>query len=147
MPAAWCSFLTIPSPDPPRRDIDPQFAARAVAQNAARPVTRAEPLDQGLHRDRVHRGLPLRRRTPAARLVQRNGKLRQLAPNPPGAMNVSDEYLSDVLQRPQKGRLLAVTVIDANPREPHPAGTRLTHDVEGVPALRSRRAHGTSGTP
>src|SRR5208337_3097933 len=81
MPAPWCTFLTIPYPDPPLGDIDPQFAARAVAQNAARPVTRAEPLDQGLHRDRVHRGLPLRRRTPAARLVQRNGKLRQLGPN------------------------------------------------------------------
>src|SRR5271167_2679486 len=100
MPAPWCTFLTIPYPDPPLRDIDPQFAARAV--------TRAEPLDQGLHRDRVHGGLPLRRRTPAARLVQRNGKLRQLGPNPLGAMNVSDEYLSHVLQRSQKGRLLAV---------------------------------------
>jgi hypothetical protein len=50
-------------------------------------------------------------------------------------MDVSDEHLLHGVQCLQKGWLLAVTGIDANPREPHLPGPRLTHDVQRVLAI------------
>jgi hypothetical protein len=114
MPVPWFGFLAIPQPDPPVGDIAAQFAARAVAQDMARPVARAKPGHQAFHRNRLHRCLPLCRRapplyvarSPAAPLVRWNGKLRPLSPNPLGAMDVSNEHFLHVVQRPQKCRFL-----------------------------------------
>src|SRR5271155_3432360 len=38
MPASRSFFLTVPEPDPAVSDVDSQLSARAVAQEAARPV-------------------------------------------------------------------------------------------------------------
>src|ERR1700692_3311848 len=38
MPASRSLFLAVPDPDPAGRDVNPQLSARAVAQDAARPV-------------------------------------------------------------------------------------------------------------
>jgi hypothetical protein len=99
MPAPRRFFLAIPYPDAPVCEIDPQLPARAVAQDAARPVARAEPLRQALHRDRCPRGLPLARRTAAAGLGRRNRKFWLFGPDPLGAMNVGDKYLVAIVLR------------------------------------------------
>jgi hypothetical protein len=55
-------------------------------------------------------------------------------------MDVGNEHLLHVVQRAQKCRFLAVAGIDADPCEPHLPGARLTHDVQGMLALRGQRA-------
>ena len=106
VPTPRCVFLTVPQPNPPVREFDPQCPARAVAQDAAHPSRRIKPLDQAFHRDRFHRCPPLLRRTQAARPRRRNHKLGPLGPNPLGAMDIGNEHLVGVIQRPQEGGFL-----------------------------------------
>src|SRR5271170_7301388 len=135
MPASRSFFLTVPEPDPAVSDVDSQLSARAVAQEAARPVLGRDALGQFLDGDRLRDGLPFLRRPPAARLGRGNMESRLFGPNPLGAMHVGDESLAVVLQSPQKARLLAVSGVDAHPPEPHPPGARPAHDVERMFAL------------
>ena len=86
MPAPRRRFLAIPHPDPPMRDVDPQRAARAVAQDAAGPVVRAEACDQLLHRDAVRGGLLLARRT-SPRGLRRRERAAPAARSRPAACN------------------------------------------------------------
>ena len=54
-----------------------------------------------------------------------------LGPDVLVAMHVGDENLVRILEPPQKARLLAITAVDADPREPDRPGARPAHDVEG----------------
>ncbi len=65
---------------------------------------------------------------------------RALGPDPLGAMDIGDEHLLHVLQCPQEGRFLAVTGINADPCEPHPASPRLAHDIQSMFAFRGQLA-------
>jgi hypothetical protein len=56
--------------------------------------------------------------------------------NPLGAMDIGDKHLLHVVQRPQKGWLLAVPGIDADPFKPHPPRPGLTHDIQRTDAFR-----------
>src|SRR5271154_7637538 len=86
MPAWGSFFLTVPEPAPTVSDVDSQLSARAVAQEAARPVLGRDALGQFLDGDRLRDGLPLLRRPPAARLGRGNMESRLLGPKPLGAM-------------------------------------------------------------
>jgi hypothetical protein len=44
-------------------------------------------------------------------------------------MDIGDEHLIRIVQGPQECRFFAVPSINPHPFEPHPAGTRLTHDI------------------
>src|SRR5271169_1069932 len=145
MPASRSFFLTVPEPDPTVSDVDSQLSARAVAQEAARPVLGRDALGQFLDGDRLRDGLPLLRRPPAARLGRGNMESRLLGPNPLGAMHVGDEGLVRVLQSPQKARLLAITGVDAHPSEPHPARARRT--MSSACSLFDVSWRAASGTP
>src|SRR5277367_3921223 len=81
MPASRSFFLTVPEPNPTVSDVDSQLSARAVAQEAARPVLGRDALGQFLDGDRLRDGLPLLRRPPAARLGRGNIESRLLGPN------------------------------------------------------------------
>ena len=94
MPASRPGFLAVPDPDPSVRDIDLQLTARAVAQDAARPVLRRETLGQFLHGDRRRGGLLFLRRASAAGRRLGNVQARVLGPNPLVAMHVGDENLA-----------------------------------------------------
>src|SRR6202522_1963416 len=142
MPASRSLFLAVPDPDPAGRDVNPQLSARAVAQDAARPVLGRDALGQFLDGDGRRCGLLLLRRTPAARLGGGNMESRLLRPDVLVAMHVGDESLVLVVQSPQKVRLLAITAVDAHPRKPNSPGARPAHDVEREFALRHLLARG-----
>src|SRR5271170_2712956 len=142
MPASCSLFLAVPDPDPAGRDVNPQLSARAVAQDAARPVLGRDALGQFLDGDGRRCGLLLLRRTPAARLGGGNMESRLLRPDVLVAMHVGDESLVLVVQSPQKVRLLAITAVDAHPRKPNSSGARPAHDVEREFALRHLLARG-----
>ena len=55
-------------------------------------------------------------------------------------MDVGHEGLIGVVQRPQEGWLLAVPAINADPFEPHPPDTRLTHDIQCMFTFRRQLA-------
>ena len=55
-------------------------------------------------------------------------------------MDVGDEHLVHVVQRPQEGGFLAIPGIHADPFEPHPPRPRLTHDIQRMLAFRGQRA-------
>jgi hypothetical protein len=57
-------------------------------------------------------------------------------------MDIGDEHLLCVVQGPQEGGFLTVTGVDTDPREPHPPGARLAHDVQGMRTLRRQLARG-----
>ena len=63
-----------------------------------------------------------------------------VGPNPLGAMDIGDEHLVHLVQRPQEGGFLAVPGIDADPFEPHPPPPRLTHDIQRMLAFGGQRA-------
>src|ERR1700749_3582829 len=81
MPASRLLFLAVPDPDPAGRDVNPQLSARAVAQDAARPVLGRDALGQLLDGDGRRGGFLLLRRTPAARLGGGNMESRLLRPD------------------------------------------------------------------
>src|SRR5580658_3954363 len=81
MPASRSLFLAVPDPDPAGHDVNPQLSARAVAQDAARPVLGRDALGQFLDGDGRRCGLLLLRRTPAARLGGGNMESRLLRPD------------------------------------------------------------------
>ena len=142
MPALRSLFLAVPDPDPAGRDVNPQLSARAVAQDAARPVLGRDALGQFLDGDGCRCGLRLLRRTPAARLGGGNMESRLLRPDVLIAMHVGDESLVLVVQSPQKVRFLAITAVDAHPRKPNSPGARPAHDLEREFALRHLLARG-----
>jgi hypothetical protein len=55
-------------------------------------------------------------------------------------VDVSNEYLLVAVQCPQEGGLLAVSGIDPDPFEPHPASPRLAHNVQRMLAFRGQLA-------
>ena len=139
MPASRPLLLAVPGPDPASRDVDSQLSARAVAQDAARPVLRRNALGQFFDRDRRRGGLLRLRRAPAARLGGGNMEAGLLGPDALVAMHVGDENLVRILEPPQKARLLAITAVDADPREPDPPGARPAPAVEGMSTPRTPR--------
>lgn len=131
-------LLAVPRPVAPVREVDPQLPARAVAQDAARPVAQAKPLHEAFHGDRFARCLPFLRRAPAAQSARPDRRPGPLGPDPLGAADTGNEHLFYVVRHPQEGGLFAVTGIDADPFEPH--SPRPAHDVQRVPAFRGQRA-------
>ena len=146
MPASRPGFLAIPDPYPSVRDVDLQLAARAVAQDAARPVSRGQTLGQFLDGDGRRRGLQFLRRASAAERRRGNVQARVLGPNPLVAMHVRDENLASVVQRPEKGRFLAVTGVDAHMRELHPR-SRARRTMSSACWLFEVVSRAASGTP
>jgi len=140
MPAPRRRFFAIPHPDPPVRDIDPQRAARALAQDAALPVVRAEACDQLLYRDAVHGGLLLAGRTSSRGLRRRDVQPRRFAPDPLRAMNIGNKGLAHLVQGAQEGGILAVAAIHPDPAEPHAPRPRRPHHLQRKHALGAHRA-------
>src|SRR5580704_7371577 len=105
-------------------------------------VLRRNALGQFFDRDGRRGGLLRLRRAPAARLGGGNMEAGLLGPDVLVAMHVGDENLVRILEPPQKARLLAITAVDADPREPDPPGARPAHDVERMFALRHLLARG-----
>src|SRR6202453_3716625 len=142
MPASRPLLLAVPRPDSASRDVDSQLSARAVAQDAAGPVLRTNALGQFFDRDGRRGGLlrlPAGARGPA---WSGNMEARLLGPDVLVAMHVGDENLVRILEPPQTARLLAITAVDADPREPDRPGARPAHDVEGMFALPHLLARG-----
>ena len=127
MPAARHRLDAVPHEHTAVRDIDPQRAARAVAQQAARPLLRRQAFDQRLHGQRFGGGLKLLGRTAPPGRRFGNMQSRVLKPNLLGAMHVGDEHLAVVGERAQKCRLLAVAGVNPDPVEAPPGRARCAH--------------------